>query len=58
MDLLLELSVEKNLFNDTEIRDHVDTIIAAGYETSADAFMYAILLIGSFPVVQEKIVEE
>ncbi|CAH2236848.1 jg12309 [Pararge aegeria aegeria] len=58
MDLLLELSIEKGAFNDREIREHVDTMIVGGHDTSASVLMYTMLLIGSYPQVQEKIFEE
>lgn len=58
MDLLLELSIEKGAFNDREIREHVDTMIVGGHDTSASVLMYTMLLVGSYPQVQEKIFEE
>ncbi|XP_063834694.1 cytochrome P450 4C1-like [Ostrinia nubilalis] len=58
MDLLLELSMEKGVMNDREIREHVDTMIASGHETSASVLMYTLLLLGSHPEVQEKVYQE
>ncbi|XP_045539866.1 cytochrome P450 4C1-like [Papilio machaon] len=58
LDLLLELSTEKGAFNDLEIREHVDTMIAAGHETSANVLMFTLVMIGSYPKVQERIFEE
>ncbi|XP_069363020.1 cytochrome P450 4V2-like isoform X2 [Maniola hyperantus] len=58
MDHLLELAVEKGAFNDREIREHVDTILFGGHDTSASVLMYTMLLVGSYPEVQEKIFEE
>ncbi|XP_022123240.2 cytochrome P450 4C1-like [Pieris rapae] len=58
MDLLLELAVEKGAFNDREIQEHVDTMIVGGHDTSASVLMFTLLLIGSHPDVQDKIVEE
>ncbi|XP_072932370.1 cytochrome P450 4C1-like [Epargyreus clarus] len=58
LDLLLELSIEKGAFNDREIREQVDTMIVGGHDTSASVLMYTLLLIGSYPEVQEKILEE
>ncbi|CAH0697237.1 unnamed protein product [Spodoptera exigua] len=54
MDLLLELSVEKGVFNDREIREHVDTMIVGGHDTSANVLMFTMILLGSHPEVQEK----
>ncbi|CAH0721105.1 unnamed protein product, partial [Brenthis ino] len=58
MDLLLELAIEKGAFNDREIREHVDTMITVGHDTSASVLMYSMLLVGSYPHVQERIFEE
>ncbi|CAG9794826.1 unnamed protein product, partial [Diatraea saccharalis] len=54
MDLLLELSIEKGVFNDREIREHVDTMIVGGHDTSANVLMFTLLLLGSHPEAQEK----
>ncbi|XP_068625403.1 cytochrome P450 4C1-like [Battus philenor] len=58
LDLLLELSIEKGAFNDLEIREQVDTMIVGGHDTSANVLMFTLVLIGSYPEVQERIFEE
>ncbi|KPJ21347.1 Cytochrome P450 4C1 [Papilio machaon] len=58
LDLLLELSTDKGAFNDLEIREQVDTMIAAGHETSANVLMFTLVMIGSYPKVQDRIFEE
>ncbi|KPJ03616.1 Cytochrome P450 4C1 [Papilio xuthus] len=58
LDLLLELSIEKGAFNDLEIREQVDTMIVAGHDTSANVLMFTLVMIGSYPKVQERIFEE
>ncbi|CAG4961539.1 unnamed protein product [Parnassius apollo] len=58
LDLLLELSIETGAFNDSEIKDEINTMIAAGHDTTADVLMFTLVLIGSYPKVQERIVEE
>lgn len=58
LDLLLELTSEKHVFNDREIREHIDTMIVGGHDTSAAVIMYTMLMIGSHPEVQEKICRE
>lgn len=55
MDLLLELSLEKGVLNDREIREHVDTMIVGGHDTSANVLMYTMLLLGAHPHVQERL---
>ncbi|KPJ21348.1 Cytochrome P450 4C1, partial [Papilio machaon] len=58
LDLLLELSKEKGAFSDLEIREQVDTMIAAGHETSANVLMFTLVMIGSYPEVQKRIFGE
>ncbi|KAJ2940595.1 hypothetical protein O0L34_g6536 [Tuta absoluta] len=58
LDLLLELTVEKNAFTDQEIRQQVDTMIVGGHDTSASVLMYTMVMIGSYPHVQERIYKE
>ncbi|PZC73210.1 hypothetical protein B5X24_HaOG200052 [Helicoverpa armigera] len=54
LDLLLELSIEKGVLNDGEVREHVDTIIVGGHDTSASVLMFTMILLGSHPEAQEK----
>lgn len=58
MDLLLELSMEHGVFTDREIRDHVDTMIVGGHDTSANVLMFTLLLLGANPDAQEKVFNE
>ncbi|CAH0721104.1 unnamed protein product, partial [Brenthis ino] len=58
MDLLLELAIDEGAFNDREIREHVDAIIVAGHDTTASVLVYNMLLVGTYPHVQERIFEE
>ncbi|XP_052752817.1 cytochrome P450 4C1-like [Galleria mellonella] len=58
MDLLLELSIEKGVLNDREIREHVDTMIVGGHDTSANVLMYTLILLGSHPAAQDRVYEE
>ncbi|KAJ2940591.1 hypothetical protein O0L34_g6532 [Tuta absoluta] len=57
LDLLLESSVDGSL-SDSEIREEVDTMVAAGYDTSSILLTFALVIIGSYPYVQEKIYNE
>ncbi|CAH2056502.1 unnamed protein product, partial [Iphiclides podalirius] len=57
-DGLLELSEEHGMFTEEEMREHVDTIIVSGYETIASALFFTIILIGSYPRVQECLLKE
>ncbi|KAJ8715366.1 hypothetical protein PYW07_009848 [Mythimna separata] len=58
VDILLELSVEKGAFSDEQIREHVDLMLAAGHETTPNALLFTMVLLGSHPDVQEKIFSE
>ncbi|XP_069363029.1 cytochrome P450 4V2-like isoform X2 [Maniola hyperantus] len=55
MDLLLELAIEKGVLNDREIRAHVDNMLFGAHDTTASVLMYTMLLVGSYPEVQEKV---
>ncbi|CAG9569493.1 unnamed protein product [Danaus chrysippus] len=56
MDLLMDL--DGGVLTDQEIRDEMNTIIMAGHETSANVIVFALILLGSHPEVQEKLYEE
>ncbi|KAJ8715363.1 hypothetical protein PYW07_009845 [Mythimna separata] len=58
VDILLELSVEKGAFNDEQIRAQVDLMLAGGHETTPNALLFTMVLLGSHPVVQEKVFSE
>ncbi|XP_068625402.1 cytochrome P450 4C1-like [Battus philenor] len=48
----------EKVFTDQDVKDHVTTLIVAGYDTVALSLLYTILLIGSYPKVQNKIYAE
>ncbi|XP_047539906.1 cytochrome P450 4C1-like [Vanessa atalanta] len=56
MDLMLDL--DEGTLTDQEIRDEMNTIMMAGHDTSANVIVFALLLIGSYPDVQERIYKE
>ncbi|XP_061380120.1 cytochrome P450 4V2-like [Danaus plexippus] len=58
IQLLLELSHNTKVLTEDEIKEHVDTIIVSGSDTSGGTITYCMLLIGSYPRVQNKIIEE
>ncbi|KAJ8715384.1 hypothetical protein PYW07_009866 [Mythimna separata] len=57
LELLLELS-KNGALTDKEIKEELNTIIAAGYETTSNQLTYTLLLLGAHPEVQEKLYEE
>ncbi|CAH2056500.1 unnamed protein product, partial [Iphiclides podalirius] len=58
IELLFEMSEGQGLFTDDQVRKHVDTIIVSGYETIASVLCFTLILIGSYPRVQERILTE
>ncbi|KAJ8709484.1 hypothetical protein PYW08_009488 [Mythimna loreyi] len=58
IDILLEQSVENGVFNDEQIRAHVDLVLAAGHESMPNVLLYATVLLGSHPEAQEKLFSE
>ncbi|KAJ8715553.1 hypothetical protein PYW07_010035 [Mythimna separata] len=57
LDLLLDVG-EKEVFTDEEIREHLDTIIGAAYDSTTRAMTVCLILIGTYPKVQARILEE
>ncbi|CRK99374.1 CLUMA_CG012597, isoform A [Clunio marinus] len=45
-------------FNDSEVRDHVYTIVAAGSETTALQTAHTIMLLATHPEIQERVADE
>ncbi|CAG9569438.1 unnamed protein product [Danaus chrysippus] len=56
--VLLEMFSNSDAFTDSDIRQHVDTFVVAGEDTTAGVTMYCMLLVGSYSQVQDKIYEE
>lgn len=55
---MLELASTGDAWTDTEIRDEVTTFIVAGYDTNSLVLTFALLAIGSYPNIQERLYEE
>ncbi|GBP32510.1 Cytochrome P450 4V2 [Eumeta japonica] len=58
LDLMLELTAKEGIFTEKEIREEVDTIIAAGQETTGYAMLYILLLLGAHQEQQQKVYNE
>ncbi|XP_045455315.1 cytochrome P450 4V2-like [Melitaea cinxia] len=56
MDLILDY--DEGTLSDQEIRDEINTIMMAGHETSATVTNFFLLLLGSYPDVQERVYKE
>ncbi|XP_063629977.1 cytochrome P450 4C1-like [Cydia splendana] len=57
LDLLLDLA-EDGSFTDDQIQQELDTLIAAGHDTSSRALISTLVLVGTHLDVQKKIYEE
>ncbi|CAH0697148.1 unnamed protein product [Spodoptera exigua] len=58
LDLLLHLSDEESVLTDDEIREHLDSFVAASYDTTSSALKTMLLVLGSYPDVQERVYKE
>ncbi|CAH1641549.1 unnamed protein product [Spodoptera littoralis] len=58
LDLLLHLSNEQNVLTDDDIRAHLNTFVAASYDTTSGVLHNALMVLGSYPDVQERVYEE
>nr|XP_021197354.2 cytochrome P450 4C1 [Helicoverpa armigera]WRX06000.1 CYP340H5 [Helicoverpa armigera] len=58
LDRMLDLADKQNVFNDDDIKEHLDTIVGAAYDTTATALTFILILIGSHPDIQEKMYQE
>ncbi|XP_075986763.1 cytochrome P450 4c21-like [Anticarsia gemmatalis] len=57
IDVMLELSSDGAL-TDTEIRDELNTTVAASFETTSQQLSFIAVYLGSYPEVQDKIYHE
>ncbi|GIX80587.1 probable cytochrome P450 4d20 [Caerostris extrusa] len=58
LDVLLKLHIEDQVLDEEEVRQEVDTFIAAGHVSIAVTVKWALFLVGLYPEVQEKIHQE
>ncbi|KAF9409941.1 hypothetical protein HW555_010832 [Spodoptera exigua] len=58
LDLLLHLADKEQVLTDDEIREHLDTIVIASYDTTSTVLQNILLVLGSYPEVQEKVYKE
>ncbi|XP_033220873.1 cytochrome P450 4C1-like [Belonocnema kinseyi] len=54
----LDLMIADNKLSDAEIREEVDTIMFAGFDTSAGTICFVLLMLASHPNIQEQVYEE
>ncbi|XP_022827223.1 cytochrome P450 4C1-like [Spodoptera litura] len=58
LDLLLHLSDEQYALSDDEIRAHLNTFVAASFDTTSSVLQTVLLALGSYPDVQERVFNE
>ena len=58
LDQMLQLAEEQNAFTDDDIREHLDTLVGASYDTTSSAMTFILLVIGNYQDVQERIFNE
>ncbi|CAH0697150.1 unnamed protein product [Spodoptera exigua] len=58
LDQMLQMSHEQDVFSVDDIREHLDTLVAASYDTTSSALSFILLVIASYPEVQDKIYKE
>ncbi|CAG9569440.1 unnamed protein product [Danaus chrysippus] len=57
-EIILKISKNNTHFTDQDIREHVDTFVAAGEDTSSGVIMFCLVTVGSHPQVQGEIHKE
>lgn len=52
------LESPENSLSEQEIREEIDTIVFAGYDSTATVLTYLLTALGSYPEVQERVYAE
>lgn len=58
LDLLIEASQDGKVLTNEDIREEVDTFMFEGHDTTSAAISWSLLLLGSHPEIQDRVVEE
>ncbi|KAF9798385.1 hypothetical protein SFRURICE_003031 [Spodoptera frugiperda] len=58
LDLLLNLPDEKYVLSDEEIMAHLNTFVAASFDTTSAVIQNVLLVLGSHPEIQERVYNE
>ncbi|XP_075986348.1 cytochrome P450 4V2-like [Anticarsia gemmatalis] len=58
LDFILGTPIKNEISSDEDIRQHLETFIIAGYDTTSTTLVYALKSIGTRPDVQKQIYEE
>ncbi|KAJ8709498.1 hypothetical protein PYW08_009502 [Mythimna loreyi] len=57
LDIVLELTANES-FTEDEMRQELNTMVAAAFETTSQQLVFILTMIGSYPKVQEQVFEE
>jgi cytochrome P450 len=55
LSMLLENQGDEGTLNDTQVRDHIMTFVAAGHETTSNALTWTFYLLSQYPQVRAKL---
>lgn len=60
LELVIKNTVtqDSEMYTNEELRNLVDNIMVAGFDTSAASIMFIMICLGSYPHVQEKLYKE
>ncbi|XP_022827263.1 cytochrome P450 4d8-like [Spodoptera litura] len=58
LDQMLQMASDHGVFSDEDIREHLDTLVAASYDTTSSAMTHMLLAIATYPEIQNKIYNE
>lgn len=58
LSMLLTAQDEDAMLNDTQVRDHILTFMAAGHETTANTLTWTFYLLSQYPAARDKLLAE
>ncbi|KOB77066.1 putative cytochrome P450 4V2-like protein [Operophtera brumata] len=58
LDKVIQIAQENKGFTDEKIKHHLNNIISAGYDTTANSIIYCLMLLGHHQAVQDKLSRE
>ncbi|CAH1641558.1 unnamed protein product [Spodoptera littoralis] len=58
LDQMLQMASDHGVFSDEDIREHLDTLVAASYDTTSSAMTHMLLAIATYPEIQDRIYNE
>ncbi|KAL2732090.1 cytochrome P450 4C1-like isoform X1 [Vespula squamosa] len=58
LDFLFESAHEEGKYSEQDIRDEINTIVIAGSDTSATTISFVLLMLATFPDIQNEVYEE